>query len=152
MKTSQRGIDLIKRFEGLRLTAYAATEHERQKGIWTIGYGSTRDALGRPIKQGAKLDSIAEAETLLRDTLVDYEAGVNRAVMVQMCQHQFDALVSLCYNIGVGAFSGSTLVRLLNLGDYAGAAEQILRWNKQAGKVLPGLVNRRRAEYDLFKA
>lgn len=152
MNISQKGVDLIKRFEGLRLAAYAATEHERQQGIWTIGYGSTRDALGRPIKQGDKLTDAKEAEQLLRDTLTSYEDGVNRAVTVHLCQHQFDALVSLCYNIGVGALSGSTLVRLLNIGDYAGAAEQILRWNKQAGKVLPGLVNRRRAEYDLFKA
>lgn len=143
MKTSQRGIDLIKRFEGLRLTAYP--DPGTGGDPWTIGYGHTKG-----VKPGMK---IAEnwAEELLRDDLAEFEAAVNGLVTVRLCQHQFDALASLVFNIGGTAFRDSTLLRKLNAGDYAGAAAQFERWVHGGGKILPGLVRRRAAERVMFE-
>ncbi len=143
MKTSQRGIDLIKRFEGLRLTAYP--DPGTGGDPWTIGYGHTNG-----VKPGMKITE-NWAEELLRDDLAEFEAAVNGLVTVRLCQHQFDALVSLVFNIGPGAFSDSTLLRLLNAGLYDDAALQFVRWNKGGGKVLSGLTRRRMAERKLFE-
>ncbi|MHB0805997.1 lysozyme [Stutzerimonas nitrititolerans] len=140
MQTSQRGIDLIKSFEGLRLTAY-----DDGVGVQTIGYGHTKG-----VKPGMKITE-NWAEELLRDDLAEFEAAVNGLVKVRLCQHQFDALVSLVFNIGPGAFSDSTLLRLLNAGLYDDAALQFVRWNKGGGKVLSGLTRRRMAERKLFE-
>lgn len=143
MKTSQRGIDLIKSFEGLRLTAYP--DPGTGGDPWTIGYGHTKG-----VKPGMKITE-NWAEELLRDDLAEFEAAVNGLVKVRLCQHQFDALVSLVFNIGPGAFSDSTLLRLLNAGLYDDAALQFVRWNKGGGKVLSGLTRRRMAERKLFE-
>lgn len=143
MKTSQRGIDLIKSFEGLRLTAYP--DPGTGGDPWTIGYGHTKG-----VKPGMKITE-NRAEELLRDDLAEFEAALNGLVKVRLCQHQFDALVSLVFNIGPGAFSDSTLLRLLNAGLYDDAALQFVRWNKGGGKVLSGLTRRRMAERKLFE-
>lgn len=143
MKTSQRGIDLIKSFEGMRLTAYP--DPGTGGDPWTIGYGHTKG-----VKPGMKITE-NWAEELLRDDLAEFEAAVNGLVKVRLCQHQFDALVSLVFNIGPGAFSDSTLLRLLNAGLYDDAALQFVRWNKGGGKVLSGLTRRRMAERKLFE-
>lgn len=140
MKTSQRGVDLIKTFEGLKLTAYLCPAN-----VWTIGYGTTRG-----VQKGMTITA-AEAERLLRADLAVFEAGVSKAVKVPLEQHEFDALVSFAYNVGLGAFQKSTLLRLLNAGDKAGAAKQFDRWNKAGGKVLAGLTRRREAERKLFE-
>lgn len=140
MKTSQRGIDLIKTFEGLKLTAYVCPA-----GVLTIGYGTTKG-----VTKGQTITA-AEAERLLRADLAVFEAGVSKAVKVPLEQHEFDALVSFAYNIGLGALGKSTLLRLLNAGDKAGAARQFERWNKAGGKVLAGLTRRREAERKLFE-
>ncbi|UYY77475.1 lysozyme [Sphingomonas sp. R1] len=140
-KTSSAGIALIKQFEGERLTAYICPA-----GILTIGVGHT----GADVKPGQKI-TVAESEALLRADLARFEKAVSAAVKVPLNQNQFDALVALAFNIGAGAFAGSTLVRLLNGKDYAGAAAQFERWNKGGGKVLPGLVARRAAEAALFR-
>ncbi len=140
-KTSSTGIALIKQFEGERLTAYLCPANKL-----TIGVGHTGD----DVKPGQKI-TVAESEALLRADLAKFEKAVSAAVKVPLNQNQFDALVVLAFNIGPGAFAGSTLVRLLNSKDYAGAAAQFERWNKGGGKVLPGLVSRRAAEAALFR-
>lgn len=140
MQTSQRGIDLIKSFEGLRLSAYKCPAD-----VWTIGYGTTAGV------QPGQTITKERAEELLREDVKRFEAQVLRLVKVPLTQGQHDALVSFVYNLGAGNLSNSTLLRLLNAGDYAGAAAQFDRWNKAGGKVLAGLVRRRAAERALFE-
>ncbi|HAK9115445.1 TPA: lysozyme, partial [Salmonella enterica] len=102
-----------------------------------------------PVKPGMMIDE-ATAERLLNTGLVGYENDVSRLVKVKLTQGQFDALVSFAYNLGARTLSSSTLLRKLNAGDYAGAADEFLRWNKAGGKVLNGLTRRREAERALF--
>lgn len=144
MQTSDKGIALIKQFEGCKLTAY-----QDSVGVWTIGYGWTQPVDGKPIRAGMTIKQEA-AERLLKTGLVSYESDVSRLVKVGLTQGQFDALVSFTYNLGARALSTSTLLRKLNAGDYAGAADEFLRWNKAGGKVLNGLTRRREAERALF--
>ncbi|EKS6326456.1 lysozyme [Enterobacter hormaechei] len=144
MQTSDKGIALIKEFEGCKLTAY-----QDSVGVWTIGYGWTQPVDGKPIRAGMTINQEA-AERLLKTGLVSYESDVSRLVKVGLTQGQFDALVSFTYNLGARSLSTSTLLRKLNAGDYAGAADEFLRWNKAGGKVLNGLTRRREAERALF--
>lgn len=139
MKTSQKGIDLIKKFEGCRLEAYRCPA-----GVWTIGYGHTKG-----VQERMKITQ-AQAEEFLREDLRVYEQAVERCVKVPLSQNQFDALVSFCYNCGGEALRTSTLLRLLNESKYSEAAGQFLRWNKAGGKVLAGLTRRREEERALF--
>ncbi len=140
MHISQKGLDLIKSFEGLRLSAYKCPAD-----VWTIGYGTTAGV--KPSQTITK----ERAEELLREDVARFEAQVLRLVKVPLTQGQFDGLVSFTYNLGAGNLSNSTLLRLLNAGDYAGAAEQFDRWSKAGGRVLAGLVRRRAAERALFE-
>lgn len=144
MQISDKGISLIKQFEGCKLTAY-----QDSVGVWTIGYGWTQPVDGKPIRAGMTIKQEA-AERLLKTGLVSYESDVSRLVKVGLTQGQFDALVSFTYNLGSRSLSTSTLLRKLNAGDYAGAADEFLRWNKAGGKVLNGLTRRREAERALF--
>lgn len=142
MKTSDAGITLVKSSEGLKLVAYKCPA-----GIWTNGYGHT----GPDVTPGMVITQ-AQADALLARDLERFETGVARLVKVPLNQNQFDALVCFSFNLGLGALQGSTLLRLLNAGDYAGAAAQFPRWNKAGGKELPGLTRRRAAEQSLFQA
>ncbi|MFZ5335350.1 lysozyme [Enterobacter asburiae] len=144
MQISDKGIALIKQFEGCKLTAY-----QDSVGVWTIGYGWTKPVDGKPIRAGMTIKQ-ETAERLLKTGLVSYESDVSRLVKVGLTQGQFDALVSFTYNLGGRSLSTSTLLRRLNAGDYAGAADEFLRWNKAGGKVLNGLTRRREAERALF--
>lgn len=144
MQTSENGIALIKELEGCKLTAY-----QDSVGVWTIGYGWTQPVDGKPIRAGMTIKQ-ETAERLLKTGLVSYESDVSRLVKVGLTQGQFDALVSFTYNLGSRSLSTSTLLRKLNAGDYAGAADEFLRWNKAGGKVLKGLTRRREAERALF--
>ncbi|WP_044856879.1 lysozyme [Enterobacter ludwigii] len=144
MQTSDKGIALIKQFEGCKLTAY-----QDSVGVWTIGYGWTQPVDGKPIRAGMTIKQ-ETAERLLKTGMVSYESDVARLVKVGLTQGQFDALVSFTYNLGARSLSTSTLLRKLNAGDYAGAADEFLRWNKAGGKVLNGLTRRREAERALF--
>ena len=144
MKTSARGIDLIKSFEGLELQAYRDAV-----GIWTIGYGHTA-AAGAPRPAAGLVISETEATEILTRDLSRYEAAVLRSLKRVPTQNQFDAMVSLCYNIGEGAFAGSSAVRYFNAGDFEMAAERFLLWNRAKGKELKGLTRRREAERKLF--
>lgn len=144
MQTSDKGIALIKQFEGCKLTAY-----QDSVGVWTIGYGWTHPVDGKPIRAGMTIKQ-ETAERLLKTGLVSYESDVSRLVKVGLSQGQFDALVSFTYNLGARSLSTSTLLLKLNAGDYDGAADEFLRWNKAGGKVLNGLTRRREAERALF--
>ncbi len=139
MRTSQRGVSLIKSFEGLRLLAYRDSV-----GVWTIGYGATRG-----VKAGMSITK-EQAERMLLNDVTRFEPEIDRLVKVPLNRNQWDALMSFTYNLGAANLESSTLRRLLNAGDYAGAAEQFPRWNKAGGQVLPGLVRRRAAERGLF--
>lgn len=140
MNTSDKGVAQIQDFEGLRLATY-----KDAVGIPTVGWGHT----GPDVKMGVTITR-AEAERLLREDLHDFERAVSRVVRVGLNQNQFDALVCFSFNVGAKALENSTLLKKLNAGDYAGAAEQFLRWNKASGQVLPGLTRRRAAERALF--
>lgn len=138
-KINEQGLRLLKNFEGLRLRAYLDPV-----GVWTIGYGTTSG-----VRPGMTI-TVQQAEELLKRDLIRFENIVDRYVKVPLNSNQFSALVSFVYNVGAGAFSGSTLLRLLNQNNYRGAADQLLRWVNAGGRSLPGLVRRRRAERALF--
>ncbi|BAP37796.1 putative lysozyme [Acinetobacter guillouiae] len=143
MKISANGINLICGFEGLELKAY-----DDGVGIWTIGYGTTV-INGVKVKKGDTCTN-EQAKSYMAQDLKKFESAVNTSVKVPLNQNQFDALVSLTYNIGTGAFKDSTLLKKLNAKDYKGAAAQFDRWNRGGGRVLAGLVKRRKAEMELF--
>lgn len=149
LTTSRKGIDLLHSFEGLRLTAYP---DPGTGGVpWTIGWGATTDLAGKPIKPGTKWTR-EQADERFAVHLTRFEADVNRVLNgAATTQGQFDALVSLCYNIGIGNLEGSTLLRLHKAGKFAEAADQFGRWSRAAGKVMRGLVRRRAAEAALYR-
>lgn len=142
------GMELIKRWEGKRLDAY-----QDVAGLWTIGYGHLVRP-GEPYHPYGPVRSIteAEAEQLLARDMSAARDAVARAVTVPLSQNERGALESLAFNIGANAFASSTLVRKLNAGDKAGAADEFLRWIHAGGKVVQGLVNRRHDERNVFLA
>ena len=142
---SQNSIDLICGFEGKALKAY-----DDGVGVWTIGFGTTIYPNRVRVKQGDTCTS-EQAKFYMQSDLRKFEQAVNNAVIVSLNQNQFDALVSLAYNIGIGAFKDSTLLRMLNAGDYYSAANQFDVWVKAGGNTMQGLVNRRKVEKELFK-
>ena len=141
---SDEGLSLIKRFEGLELEAY-----QDVAGVWTIGYGHTGD----DARLGARITE-ARAEDLLREDVARFERALANALPPDTTQEQFDALVSLAYNIGAAAFLGSTAFRRHLAGDWPGAAEAMAWWNKATinGRKVPvrGLTRRRAAEAALY--
>lgn len=141
MKPSQKCVELVKQFEGFRSTAYQC-----QAGVWTIGYGTTEN-----VDPGDEITEQA-AEEMLMDDLIEASSDVDQLVYVELTQEQYDALTSFVYNVGRNAFRNSTMLKLLNAGDYEGAAKQFPRWNKAAGRVLAGLTQRRKAERRVFEA
>ena len=139
MTTSFTGRAIIRAYEGLHTEAY-----QDSVGIWTLGIGHTKD-----VKEGDTC-TLEQADEWLCEDLEDAEHCVIDSVDVPMTQCQFDALVSFTYNLGCGSLKGSTLLKLLNAGDYLGASRQFLVWNKAGGKVLAGLTKRRFDEMTLF--
>lgn len=142
--TSDAGLALIKAAEGLETAAYPDPGNRVTGEPWTIGYGHTRG-----VRRGDTC-SEEQATVWLREDLHAAEGAVRHLVDVPLSQGQFDALASFVFNVGPSAFGTSTLLRLLNGGDAAGAAEQFKRWNRGADGPLPGLVIRRAAERTLF--
>lgn len=139
MKTSPKGIALIKEFEGLRLKAYLCPG-----GVWTIGYGHTTD-----VKPGMVI-SEAPAEEYLKADLSAFERYLN-GLGLALNQNQFDALVSFIYNVGTGNFSSSTLLRKIRVNPQDNSImDEFLRWVYSKGRVLPGLQRRRLAEMKLY--
>ena len=145
MRISEKGLAMIEKFEGCLLKA-----SNKLDGVWTIGYGQTGRYYGKRVRRGMTTTK-AEAHAWLRDhSIKTYEDAVTQAVKVPLNQNQFDALVSFTYNVGIGALKQSTALRKLNAGDYAGAADALTMWTKCNGKVLAGLVRRRKEERALF--
>lgn len=139
-RVSPAGIRLIKHYEGLSLKAYRDIV-----GVWTIGYGDTEN-----VTPGMVITE-AEAQKRLSNRINrDFLPGVLAAITRKPEQFELDAMVSLAYNVGVGAFRGSTLVKLFNAGDMQGAADQFPRWDKAGGKSVKGLRRRRAAERAMF--
>lgn len=146
---SDKCTEMVEEFEGFRAEAY-----KDQRGIWTIGFGSTTIGGGRPVRQGdvvtKQVASIWQSMDLDRID-IKLNNGMPIEVVNGLSQNQWDAIVSLTYNIGVSAFLESTLLKLLEAGDLVGAANQFLVWVRTDGKVNQGLVNRRTKEKALFE-
>jgi lysozyme len=141
MRISSKGLRIIKSNEGLKLRAYLCPAK-----VWTIGYGST----GPHVKPNSVITE-AEAEALLKKDLVRFEDGVTKAVAPKVpAQEEFDAMVSLAFNIGIAAFARSSVCKLFKQGDKAKAANAFGMWVKGGGRTLPGLVRRRAEEKALF--
>ncbi len=141
MNLSNTGLQLIEEFENCRLTAYLDI-----RGIPTIAWGHTDGVqLGDTCTQD-------QADTWLTQDTQNAVDHINNLVKVPLTQPEFDALCSFAYNIGCGAFAGSTMLKLLNAGDYAGAADQFERWDKSGGQVIAGLLRRRRTEVQEFNS
>ena len=139
MKTSPKGIALIKEFEGLRLKAYKCPG-----GVWTIGYGHTAG-----VKSGMVITE-SQAEEYLKADLIVFERYLN-GLRLALNQNQFDALVSFIYNVGTGNFSSSTLLRKVRANPQENSImDEFLRWVYSKGRVLPGLQRRRLAEMKLY--
>lgn len=133
------GIALIKNYEGLHLAPYLCPSK-----IWTIGFGHTRT-----VRAGMKITA-DQADVLLDEDLRLVERAVQRIVTVPLNDNQFSALVSFAFNVGIGNFEQSTLLRLLNRGWYEQVPAQLMRWNRASGEVLGGLSRRRAAEGRLW--
>ncbi|MDI6804907.1 MAG: lysozyme [Bacteroidota bacterium] len=139
MKTSPAGIELIKKFEGLSLVPYKCPGN-----VLTIGYGHTKTT-----KPGMKIQ-VKEADDLLKEDLKYFEEALLKLIKSPITQNQFDAIVCFCFNVGVGNFKRSTLLKFINSPRYYDAADQFLVWNKVGKKESLGLTNRRTAERNLF--
>jgi lysozyme len=124
-------------WEGYKSVAYIPVPGD----VPTIGFGTTKG-----VKMGDSIDPVTALQRKIRDVEV-FEGAVKQCVKVPLAQHEYDAYLSLAYNIGSGAFCKSTLVRKLNAQDYEGACREILRWNRFRGEPLAGLTNRRQAEF-----
>jgi lysozyme len=140
MKTSMKGRQFIQRFEACKLLAYLCPAN-----VWTCGWGHT----GPDVFKGKRITQLT-ADSLFEQDLEKFESGVNHLVRVPLTQGQFDALVSFSYNCGLGNLSSSTLLKMLNAGQYDQAADQFRRWNQSNGKVLAGLTIRREQERATF--
>lgn len=139
-RINSKGIEIIKKFEGLKLTAYLCPS-----GIWTIGYGHTKGVMAGDVL------TINEAEGLLKVDLIEVEKAIESAIRIPLTSNQFSALASFTFNVGTFAFKNSTLLRLLNQKQFAAASEQFGRWIKDGkGRALKGLVLRRESEKKLF--
>jgi lysozyme len=140
---NQATIDLIKIFEGVRLDVYLDAVRKPTVGIGHLIQPHDGLKVGDTITQ-------EQADTFLAHDLAHACDGVERVVTVPLNDNQFGALVSFTFNLGIGNLESSTLLRKLNVGDYDGAANEMLRWNRAGGHVLTGLTRRRQAERDLF--
>ena len=139
MKYSKTALQLVEHFEGCELQAY-----QDSGGVWTIGYGHTQN-----VHQGMKI-TLQEAELYAQRDLEIAETYVNALVNVPLTQEEFDALVDFVFNLGPESFKKSTMLELLNRGEYQLAAAQFDLWDHCGGKILAGLLQRRKAEAELF--
>ena len=139
MKSSKNCINLIKCFEGCRYKAYKQTKND----VWTIGYGHTEN-----VKENDVITEF-DAENFLKIDLQKFEYAINK-LSLELNQNEFDALVSFVFNVGIGNFESSTMLKLLKAQKKNEAASQFDRWIYQGKTILPGLVKRRQAEKELF--
>jgi len=146
MKVSKKGLEIIKKHEGLRLKPYLCPA-----GVPTIGYGATYYPYGDKVSMSDEAITEEYAEKILKEMLINYEDGVERYVQVELNQNQFDALVSFSYNLGLGSLKSSTLLKKINNNPCDPDIEnQFKRWVKAGGKTLSGLVKRREEESKLY--
>lgn len=139
LEPSDDAFNLIKKYEGLRLRAYKCPA-----GKYTIGYGHTAN-----VKYG-DIITVEKAEELLKKDVSFISRELNQVIKIELNQHQFDALVSFTFNVGIGAFTTSTLLKKINSNNLKEVPTQLLRWVYVGKKITKGLVNRRKAEAELF--
>jgi lysozyme len=142
MDYSKSGLALTESFESCRLTSY-----QDVRGVWTIGWGSTGPSIGPNLTWTQD-----QCDSQLVLDLTKAEHAVNTLVTVPLTQGQYDSLVDFCYNCGIGAFSGSTMLKLLNAGQYDDAANEFQKWSHASGKVVAGLLRRRLSEQEEFNS
>ena len=140
MKISEDGLELIKKFEGCETSAY-----QDSVGVWTIGFGHTKG-----VEEGQPC-SIEDAESMLADEMDEYEGYINNMVKVELQQHEFDSLVAWVYNLGPTNLSESTMLKVLNGGQFDRVPDEMNRWTRAGGEILEGLVRRRQAESLMFQ-
>ena len=145
MKLNEAGLNIIKHYEGYSSSVYCCPA-----GRWTIGWGSTWDNKGRPINKAQADISQDYAEKLLLREIRHTDHAIAKLVTAELNENMYSALTSFIYNVGSGNFQRSTLRMKLNRGDYQGAADELPKWRKAGGRVLKGLVRRRKSERDLF--
>ena len=145
MKVNKLGIDMMHHFEGCRLQAYQCSAK-----VWTIGWGNTYYQDKKPVKQGDKVTQ-DQADELFEMIMNEFAIEVRNALTKEVNENQFSALVCFAYNVGIGNLKKSTLLRKVNVNpDDETIASEFAKWNKAGGKVLNGLVRRRKAEADLY--
>jgi lysozyme len=148
MKINNAGLELIKDFEGLSLVPYP--DPGTKAAPYTIGIGATFYQDGRKVTMADAPITEAQAIALLQFHLTKFEQSITQLVKVPLSSNQFSALVSFAYNCGTGNLQSSTLLKKLNASDYAGAADEFLKWDKANKIVMAGLTRRRKAERELF--
>jgi len=163
MKASENCYKIIRGFETLHdgdLSLIGLQPKMCPAGIWTEGYGHAIIYNGKPLRGeenkelAYKLSQVKtedDAEALLKKDVEFFERGVNKLLKIRVNQNQFDSLVSFAFNVGLNNFENSTLLKKIKAGDFKGAADEFLKWNKSGAKVLPGLTRRRQAEKSLFE-
>ncbi len=145
-RTSPRGLDLIRSFEGFRAAPYVCPA-----GWWTIGYGAVRDASNDLVGPGTPAVDEGAATSLLARDVAASESAVARLTSTSLTDDQFDALVSFTFNLGGGALQRSTLRQVINRGEHERVPHELAKWVRGGGRVLPGLVRRRAAESALYQ-
>jgi lysozyme len=144
MEIDDRALDLIRRFEGLRLDAYRCAA-----GVWTIGYGHTSAAGPPQVKPGLRITA-AEAERVLRADAARIAAAIRPMITREISPARFAALVSFAFNVGPDAFRRSSVLKAVNAGDFERVPQRLALWVKANGRTLPGLIRRRAAEAAVF--
>jgi len=146
MKASKKCLEMLAHHEGVRTKPYRCPA-----GLWTVGVGHLiGDGKSLPDSWNRTF-SLEEVYAILAKDVERFERGVNRYITVPLKQHEYDAIISFSFNLGLGVLQRSTLRQALNRGDKEGAIESLLKYNKAGGKVLKGLDNRRKDEAALFK-
>ena len=145
MKVNKLGIDMMHHFEGCKLTAYQCPAK-----VWTIGWGNTFYPDKTPVKQGDVITQ-EQANALFETVMNNFALGVKKCLTKEVNENQFSALVCFAYNVGIGSLQKSTLLKKININpNDETIAGEFAKWTKAGGKVLLGLVRRRKAEADLY--
>jgi lysozyme len=140
-----KGIPIIRKFEGLKLRAYLCPAN-----VWTIGYGNTFYENGSKVQEGDKI-TLDRADRLLFFVVQKFEAEIKKLVKSEINENQLGALTSFAFNVGAGNLAKSTLLKKVNANpNDATIRDEFNRWTKSGGKVLNGLITRRKAEADLY--
>lgn len=150
----QEAIDLIKFYESCKLRAYECATSlalPKSKKFWTIGWGNTCYSNGSKVKAKDVITQ-EQADEIFVDVLNQFETNARKLIKVKLNENQLGALVSFAYNVGIGNLQESTLLKKVNASDFNGAVGEFGKWNKSAGKVLNGLVTRRKQEAKLFQS